>query len=629
MSHIATTAQVEGIVAQLYGSSTPPALHKQLQAQIQAFQQQQYAWGVAVELLGSQDPNARFIGALTFQVKINRDWVTIPEDQIEPLRELLISRLIQCANSPSFVVTKLCSAIAAYAFRTAPKQWPSFITSLCTQLTTAIQQTEDPNVKLGLQNVMFEFLTVLPEEIGKAELDPPRRAQIDQEMTDATPPVIFLIQQTLESITYPESLKPRALRSLQPLLAQIVTLLPIPLTFQPAMEVLTEAVQLKSMKAYEDTMANALLGVITTGWFAGEFSRVIQEPDQEQAQHMCRLLVGIAEGFGTFVVKNIGRQDVRVLLDMILACTAFEGYYPDDQEVSDIPLQFWDGFVENLDHQLGVFMESKDEAAERALKEAAEAVFGRVVKVLVGKACYPEDDEWRGWSADSREKFQVYRRDIGDTFNPCHDVLKDKLLGMVFGEAVGRLDGFLGGGFAKWQPLEAALFGIRSVWERVSDDDSEYLPHAFSGDFLQKVAGLPMPQGMRPKRTLIYAIGDYHEWFASHPAYISTSATFLIQSLRFPDLQPAAAVALSEICDTCRKHLTSGVDLLVDVWCEVSSQLKPGDKSRVVRAVSYVVQTLPAEEMLPRVLRILEGVVGGIKACLEGVKRDPKGARVA
>lgn len=65
-------ADVEQLVKQLYqpGRSRVVA---QIQDQLQQLQRSSDGWQMANALLGSEDVNVRFFGALTFTVKLNND----------------------------------------------------------------------------------------------------------------------------------------------------------------------------------------------------------------------------------------------------------------------------------------------------------------------------------------------------------------------------------------------------------------------------------------------------------------------------------------------------------------------------------------------------------------------------
>ena len=57
---------------------------------------------------------------------------------------------------------------------------------------------------------------------------------------------------------------------------------------------------------------------------------------------MCRLLVGIGESFTPYLFSNFtSSPEIQEFFSMILECTNYPGYYPLEQEISPIPLNFW------------------------------------------------------------------------------------------------------------------------------------------------------------------------------------------------------------------------------------------------------------------------------------------------
>lgn len=66
-------------MAQLYdpANARNPTKVKELQEHLQLLQRSPQGWIVADGLMGSSNPDARFMGALTFIVKINQDWLAI------------------------------------------------------------------------------------------------------------------------------------------------------------------------------------------------------------------------------------------------------------------------------------------------------------------------------------------------------------------------------------------------------------------------------------------------------------------------------------------------------------------------------------------------------------------------
>lgn len=136
--------------------------------------------------------------------------------------------------------------------------------------------------------------------------------------------------------------------------------------------------------------------------------------------------------------------------------------------------------------------------------------------------------------------------------------------------------------------------------------------------------------------------GAYAEWFKLHPTFIGPALNFLIVSMQFPRTAPAAVDGLLELCDVCRTELVDAVDMLVNIWVQMGPSLqvtricisllhssyninikmaKSVEKSRLVKAVTIVIERLPYPALLPRLLPILGGIINDIRLALDATQR--------
>ncbi|KAI9329041.1 hypothetical protein DFJ73DRAFT_902752 [Zopfochytrium polystomum] len=158
-------------IAQLYAPTATPTAHNEAQTWLLAFQASPAAWGIARSLLADE-----IFGALTMQIKISRDWQTLSPTDIEPLRQELVARLVQSAAGPPFVTTKICTALAAFAFKAVPESWPRPVHSLCQDFRAQMSSaTATPSQRVALELALLDFFTVLPEEMQKAVFTPDSR----------------------------------------------------------------------------------------------------------------------------------------------------------------------------------------------------------------------------------------------------------------------------------------------------------------------------------------------------------------------------------------------------------------------------------------------------------------------
>jgi len=238
--------------------------------------------------------NSQFFGAHTLQIKIARDWATLPEENITALRDELFNWIVHYCTGPPFLLTKLCVALASLALHAAPVHWPNFINWVINEVQERYTTISDRALQMALTSALEEFLTVVPEEVSRADLVASKRAKLQEELNNATDRVVDLLQQFLSIPSTADAgdpvrcLKLGALKcaqswiqygvpfnSLRPLIDQVISLLSHRSTFEPAASVLVELVSSPSAAAFEETMCNGLLRVLTGNWAKEEYARAI------------------------------------------------------------------------------------------------------------------------------------------------------------------------------------------------------------------------------------------------------------------------------------------------------------------------------------------------------------------
>lgn len=140
------------------------------------------------------------------------------------------------------------------------------------------------------------------------------------------------------------------------------------------------------------------------------------ESDDPFARTLCRLMTTLGENFTDFIARNLLRPDVIAYLNMMIGFVGYPGYFGADQEISEIPLNFWSDLQESMvdaedlfgggagkdeeelvDEEEAARREEKEEE-QRRVKEAASLVYRKLVEVLRMKIEYPEEEEWAGWT---------------------------------------------------------------------------------------------------------------------------------------------------------------------------------------------------------------------------------------
>ncbi|CAI2175590.1 18153_t:CDS:2 [Funneliformis geosporum] len=361
-------AQVEQIIAQLYGGVVT-RFSKSAQEYLQNIQKQNYAWELASQLLASegnrtnlvncyiyltkQSVNSQFFGAHTFQVKISRDWHTLPPERKEWVRNELLGWILRLSNGPMVVITKLCLALTAFVLHAVPEIWTNFISDFFDYLHTGslAVTAQNQGQALFIELPLLEFLTVVPEEISRADLIGERKAKVNQELIDSIPRVMSILRTILSNHHgYAERdilLKQKCLRCLQSwilygvpfetlflLVDHVITLFQIELTNDAATEVLVEFISQPRISYYQNTVCEKILHCITSDWAKNQITKAINDRDELAARNLCRLMTTFGDQFTNYIAINFLRPDIAVYLEMMLMFAGFPGYFGQDQEIS-------------------------------------------------------------------------------------------------------------------------------------------------------------------------------------------------------------------------------------------------------------------------------------------------------
>ncbi|KAL9558404.1 hypothetical protein MBANPS3_000904 [Mucor bainieri] len=629
-------AQVERLIEELY-SSSDTSVAKQIQEQLQTLQKQHYAWEIASQLLASQSNQCQFFGAHTFQVKITRDWETLPEDRVEWLKNELLGWIVRLCGGPAFVTTKLCLALIAFAFRTVPNQWPHFIPATVEALQLASQSYGIPADMIN--STVLEFFTLVPEEVSNSNIMGGRKLQLIGELKENIPLVLSTISSFLFNPASTD-MQLKALRCLQswiqygfrleegyPMLQKVMTFLGDVDLFESAVDVLLESMQQAAWAKYQN-YRNELLTCFTSDAMREKFELCLAEEDEETARLIAKLLTTFGETYTDYIVGQLARPDMYWLMKMILRLTGFNGYFPIDQEVTEIPLNFWYIMQETLFDECILPVKPTAPTETEALwkyncGQAALAIYRELVEILTRDARYPEESVWESWHKDIKDKFKTWRRDLGDTMiNPFY-VLRDEMLAIL----LDHIEYII----SQWtslpqvaQGFEASLFCLKSISEEITPEENMHIARFFGPQVLGR---LPVDCGVRLKSTVLILMGSLAEWLKAHPQYLGSVMNYIVPCLSDTHLAPAASSAFADICDTCRESLVDELDGLMHVYAAMtSSHIRSNIMQRVVESVADVIQVLPPDRSMGPLMSLTGDILQGISKALVAIDTDPQGA---
>jgi hypothetical protein len=189
--------QVSSLILRLYSPQLDPSTAKSLQHELQQIQSASPAWGLVTGLATHEDPNVRFFSAHTAQVKISRDWDTLPAELHPELLQLLL-RTLSAALTPPFVyqqanavvVRKLFGALASLMIRLPFHQFANPIVTVLHTIEATAQTADLPPSAPGsgyntpvppIDGVAkhrlwrLEWCGICVEEIGRAGISAQKR----------------------------------------------------------------------------------------------------------------------------------------------------------------------------------------------------------------------------------------------------------------------------------------------------------------------------------------------------------------------------------------------------------------------------------------------------------------------
>ncbi|KAI0056845.1 hypothetical protein BV25DRAFT_1995352 [Artomyces pyxidatus] len=652
--------QAAQLIEQSYNPSPTQRLspedQKRLNTQLFELQKRWEAWGLVVPFLEHEDPNVQFFGAHTAQVKIARDWDTFPEDRVDQLQAFLLEITGKCValGRNKVILRKLFVAMSSLALKLSG-QWSGWILACVTALSERGAAVEH----------ILDFLEIAVEEVSGADLLPATKAKMQQTLLDAVPLVTQAIASSLTLSQDAASIRQfnSAMKcfeawipifptnDLLPLITPLWSLLnpASPAHFLPTVSAL---LAILSAPALSDGAAPRSSTEPLLLWCAhfgpNIVGAAIRDGTDEVSNALCRLLVGIGDHSTTYLAENIASptpvnpafnpvpmsssaplpargQLVQTFLRLLLAFTGWPGYYGVDEDESEMTLAFWYLFQEALwsvEIPAEQDSEHRDETKEKELWTVAKAVYSELAAALRTKVRWPPPPV--GWAKDQVDKFQVYRRDVGDTLINAYYVLRDDMLAFYLNNITELMSTRRGG----WEDVEATLHCLMSIQEAVPVEPNEHLSRLFSAEILGQI---PTTGLDRVRRTTIGLIGSYSSWFTTLPpsssALLMSVITYVVSALTEPSLCLQAANALRDLCDANRTALAPHISAFGELHAGLVG-VPDTEKAKVLQSIASVIQALPPMEEIPPVEAIVAPVIARLVQALQSSAQLPEDARV-
>ncbi|BGP13168.1 hypothetical protein JCM10213_000252 [Rhodosporidiobolus nylandii] len=572
----ASLAQVVEALNALYTNPDAAAKEK-ANAWLGEFQKSNEAWATSQVILFADAPvEAKLFAAQTFRNKITYDLEQLPEPQLLPLRDSLLTALRTYASGPRVVLTQVCIALADIALQLTPQQWNDPLSS------TIEMFGKEPEMAAAL----LEFLQVLAEEFNSnynisVNNDFGREGEASVRRGEQ---VIGLLSMYVQAPGITAQLHNQCFATLgawlrtgqirasslagTPVLAAAFAALSSDELFDNAVDVLVDIIH-ETMELQENV---AVIQEIVPRLIA--LQPQVLDPDvredEDKMRGFCRLLVEAGEWYEPLIIQH--PDTFLPLVQLISSCTAYEAL-----EIAGITLNFWYRLTKGL-------MRVQGNPAVAPLLQ----VFVDLVAVVVKHLHYPDDSS--PLSGEERDTFRDFRHKIGDTLKDCCAVLG---AGPCLQQAYDMVARAVASGDAvRWQDVEAPLFSMRSMGAAIDVYDDVIVPKIM--ELLPK-----LPPHPRIRYAAILVIGRYTHWTYHHPEHIQFQLPYVSSGFEENDAEilAAASQTMKYLCKDCSDHLVPFLPQLHTFIETVSPKLGGEDLLDLTAAIAHIIVAMPPADM--------------------------------
>ncbi|KAI9929911.1 hypothetical protein MW887_011721 [Aspergillus wentii] len=609
------------LVSQLYDPANAgnPAKIKLIQEHLQVLQKGPQAWLIANSLLGHENTDLRFFGALTFTVKINQDWQQLNESEAQELLGRLIDHYVFLVNGGErpLVIRKLASSLATIFLKpSAP--WTRALLNVAASLANGKYLSEEQCQSIDLETAVLPamsekqvvallyFSNTLAEEFNKYGSETRRSAEghrVAKNVNDAFCLAGFVLRHLLQqeasgspvsdaapgveainSYHMRETISASDLESTTSYIIQSLKALSLS---KAAAQVLIELIDWRDSIFSQDHI-HSILEFIISDFGAAHVSSLMEGDFEDENMTFLELVLAYAAIKQRELFTGTLDPEHEKILTLLHTLFKAPGYAAVDDSASPLVLEWWTEVADDL--QEIFFVAEETDGFDRAKQNLARAALDCFEKLK-----YPNSEELKDWSDDDRSEFGSFRRDVCDFLLAVYPMLGVELV-QVFQE---RARSSLAN--QDWKTFEAAIFCIAQLSEAVDENKhaDECLNVIFFCDEFARLCGgegVKIPD--KARQTLVDMLGKYQSYFERTHALLPRVLTFLFASLDVAPCAPTASKSISHLCKSCRNALTFELPAFMDQF--ESFRFKPTATAltmeKVLEGIAAIIQTLPADE---------------------------------
>ncbi|KAG9944153.1 ARM repeat-containing protein, partial [Aureobasidium melanogenum] len=585
----------------------------QISRELQEIQLSDQGWVAADAMLDHTDTNIKFYGALTLQIKLNKDRSTLNEQAAAELRSRLILWFIRLALGdmpPKLIIDKLCSTMATY-FIQSPVSWTQTVRQIICSLHAGDVVPHDmlgtysdtSQIISGLSGLKLfmavRFCRVLAEDVQNSSVLGPQYYHLDNIFKSNTTDSAILMTYVFSTST-PLSTEIRV-EAVNCFSAWVTYSFAHWTTDPVALQLLQNLtpMALEHLLHHDESVRDP-----TVEFFVNTLeyrSKFLQKEQLESLSLLVRRTVGpqcllqgqsfldptivafskLITAYGKLVVKDLiserNQESSQEIIDLFQQLLRAPGYPAEDDQVILNVTEFWIEYAETIADTLM-------DAAEDEIPFLAIA---------------PPLAEMAEWDEDNVDHWQFFRDNISDFFDQVNNVPETHLLSNMVVLATNVLSA------RQWLHLEAIIFSINCISDSIalSDENIQALSALIGSSLFSDISSNSTDVPNKLKRAAMTLVDRYSSFIKKTPHFLPPVLTFLFTILASTPadrvkLADASAKSLEQLCSSCRKSLTPHLDELLQQCPQALSgpSANSYQKEKIMAALASIIQALPSEE---------------------------------
>ncbi|KAH0354519.1 ARM repeat-containing protein, partial [Aureobasidium melanogenum] len=602
----------------------------QISRELQEIQLSDQGWVAADAMLDHTDTNIKFYGALTLQIKLNKDRSTLNEQAAAELRSRLILWFIRLALGdmpPKLIIDKLCSTMATY-FIQSPVPWTQTVRQIICSLHAGDVVPHDmlgtysdtSRIISGLSGLKLfmavRFCRVLAEDVQNSSVLGPQYYHLDNIFKSNTTDSAILMTYVFSTST-PLSTEIRV-EAVNCFSAWVTYSFAHWTTDPVALQLLQNLtpMALEHLLHHDESVRDP-----TVEFFVNTLeyrSKFLQKEQLESLSLLVRRTVGpqcllqgqsfldptivafskLITAYGKLVVKDLiserNQESSQEIIDLFQQLLRAPGYPAEDDQVILNVTEFWIEYAETIADTLMDAAEDEIPFLAIVRNDLMQAV-----QTYIPKLQAPPLAEMTEWDEDNVDHWQFFRDNISDFFDQVNNVPETHLLSNMVVLATNVLPA------CQWLHLEAIIFSINCISDSIalSDENIQALSALIGSSLFSDISSNSTDVPNKLKRAAMTLVDRYSSFIKKNPQFLPPVLTFLFTILASTPadrvkLADASAKSLEQLCSSCRKSLTPHLDELLQQCPQALSgpSANSYQKEKIMAALASIIQALPSEE---------------------------------